>query len=91
MVTRTIQEQIYREAPEIEAIKMGLLGSAKDLADIPIQLPQEQVAGFTPLQEAAFAAANQPGGIGGFQPLLQQGNQTIRRGSFYFRNGYDPC
>lgn len=80
MVTRTIQEQIYREAPEIEAIKMGLLGSAKDLADIPIQLPQEQVAGFTPLQEAAFAAANQPGGIGGFQPLLQQGNQTLGAG-----------
>ena len=80
MVTRTIQEQIYREAPEIEAIKMGLLGSAKDLADIPIQLPQEQVAGFTPLQEAAFAAANQPGGIGGFQPLLQQGTGTLGTG-----------
>ena len=78
--TRTIQEQIYREAPEIEAIKMGLLGSAKDLADIPIQLPQEQVAGFTPLQQAAFAGANQPGGIGNFQPLMQQGNQTLGTG-----------
>ena len=49
MVTRTIQEQIYREAPEIEAIKMGLLGSAKDLADIPIQLPQELLV-YTNLQ-----------------------------------------
>ena len=77
---KTIQEQIYREAPEIEAIKLGLLGSAKDLADIPIQLPQEQVAGFTPLQQAAFSAAQGPGGIGGFQPLMQQGSQTLGTG-----------
>ena len=80
MVDKTIQEQIIREAPEIEAIKLGLLGSAKDLADIPIQLPQQQIAEFSPLQQAAFAGAAQPGGIGGFQPLLAQGTQTLGTG-----------
>ena len=80
MADKTIQEQIIREAPEIEAIKLGLLGSAKDLADIPIQLPQQQIAEFSPLQQAAFAGAAQPGGIGGFQPLLAQGTQTLGTG-----------
>ena len=80
MVDKTIQEQIIREAPEIEAIKLGLLGSAKDLADIPIQLPEQQIAEFSPLQQAAFAGAAQPGGIGGFQPLLAQGTQTLGTG-----------
>ena len=80
MVDKTIQEQIIRESPEIEAIKLGLLGSAKDLANIPIQLPQQQVAEFSPLQQAAFTAASQPGGIGGFQPLLQEGTQTLGAG-----------
>jgi hypothetical protein len=80
MADKTIQEQIIREAPEIEAIKLGLLGSAKELADIPIQLPQQQIAEFSPLQQAAFAGAAQPGGIGGFQPLLAQGTQTLGTG-----------
>ena len=80
MADKTIQEQIIREAPEIEAIKLGLLGSAKDLADIPIQLPEQQIAQFSPLQQAAFAGASQPGGIGGFQPLLAQGTQTLGTG-----------
>ena len=80
MAEKTIQEQIIREAPEIEAIKLGLLGSAKDLADIPIQLPQQQIAEFSPLQQAAFTGAAQPGGIGGFQPLLAQGTQTLGTG-----------
>ena len=80
MADKTIQEQIIREAPEIEAIKLGLLGSAKELADIPIQLPQQQIAEFSPLQQSAFAGAAQPGGIGGFQPLLAQGTQTLGTG-----------
>ena len=57
MPETTIQEQIVREAPEIEAIKLGLLQSGKKLADIPIQLPIQQVAGFAPLQQQAFTQA----------------------------------
>ena len=36
MADTTIQEQIVREAPEIEAYKLGLLQSAKGLADMPV-------------------------------------------------------
>ena len=90
MVDKTIQEQIIREAPEIEAIKLGLLGSAKDLADIPIQLPQQQIAEFSPLQQAAFTGAAQPGGIGGFQPLLAQGTQTLGTGLGTIQGALSP-
>ena len=37
----TITEQIVREAPEIEALKVGLIQSAKDLSDVAIDLPQQ--------------------------------------------------
>ena len=36
-----VTEQIVREAPEIEAYKLGLLKSAKELADKPITLPTQ--------------------------------------------------
>ena len=80
MVTTTIQEQIIREAPEIEAIKLGLLQDAKDLAGIPLTLPPQQVAGLSGLQQQAFTGAEQEGGIGGYQPLLQTGQTTLGTG-----------
>ena len=43
--------QTVRESPEIEAYRIGLLKSAKELADQPITLPTQQVAGLTGLQE----------------------------------------
>lgn len=79
-IDRTIQEQIIREAPEIEAIKLGLMGSAKKLGDIPLQLPEQRIAAFAPLQEAAFAAGAEEGGIGGFRPLVTQGLGTLGTG-----------
>jgi hypothetical protein len=80
MVERTISEQIVREAPEIEALKLGLIRSAKDLSDIGIQLPPQQVAGFSGLQTQAQQAAQQAGGIGGYQPLLTTGVGTLGTG-----------
>ena len=47
MVDRT--EQIVREAPDIEAYKIGLLKSAKALADTPVSLPKQQVAAMSGL------------------------------------------
>ena len=52
MVEKTIQEQIVREAPEIEALKLGLIQSAKDLSDTQIQLPEQQIAGLTGLHQS---------------------------------------
>ena len=69
MATET---SIVREAPEIEAYKLGLLESAQKLADQPITLPTQQIAGMSQLQQDAIAAAAPAtGGIGGYQQYLQ--------------------
>lgn len=68
-------EQIVREAPEIEAIKVGLLESAKQLADKPVSIPAQQIAAFSPLQQQAFGAAEQ--GVGAFQPYLTEAGFTL--------------
>ena len=78
MAETTYQEQIVREAPEIEAYKIGLLKSAKGLADQPVGLPGYQVAGFNPDQLAAFQQAR--GGIGAYQPYLYGGSQALQQG-----------
>jgi len=70
-----VTEQIIREAAPIEAIKLGLLESAKTLADQPVSIPAQQIAGLSPLQLAAFGAAEQ--GIGSFQPYLTEAGFTL--------------
>ena len=90
MVERTIQEQIVREAPEIEALKLGLVQSAKDLADIGIDLPEQQVAGLSDLQQQAIASAGAEGGIGGYQPLLTTGADTLATGLTTLGQAQDP-
>jgi hypothetical protein len=83
-----ITEQIVREAPEIEAYKLGLLESAKKLADQPITLPTYQVAGMSGLQEQAIQQASPAtGGIGGYQPYLQQAGYTMGPASGYITRG----
>ena len=80
MAEKTIQEQIVREAPEIEALKLGLIQSAKDLSDTQIQLPEQQIAGLTGLQQRAAALGEASGGVGGYQPYLTSGSQTLGTG-----------
>ena len=88
--------QTVRETPEIEAYRIGLLESAKQLADktvgVPVigadgkpvldadgnpvlQLPPQQVAGLTGLQEKARKEAE--AGVGAFRPYIEQAGQTI--------------
>ena len=74
MATDT-QIQIIREDPEIEAYKLGLLKSAKALADQPITLPTQQIAGMSQLQQDAIAEAQ--GGIGDYKPFIQQAGYTL--------------
>ena len=64
MATQDIR-QITREAPEIESRKIGLMDSAKDLADIPLDLPDYQIQGLTSLQQDALRRAGGMRGIGG--------------------------
>ena len=77
MAVETTQ-QIVREAPEVEAYKLGLLESAKGLADQRVTLPTQQVAGLSPMQLRALQMASPAsGGIGGYQQYLNQAGQTL--------------
>jgi hypothetical protein len=68
MAEVTQQEQIVREAPEIEAYKVGLLDLAKQRAEIPVNLPAIEIAGLTPEQLTARELAAQ--GIGSYRPYM---------------------
>ena len=76
MVETTVQEQIVREAPEIEAYKLGLLDLAKQRGEIPVNIPDLQVAGLSPQQVEAQRLATQ--GIGVYQPYMDQANQLYQ-------------
>jgi len=78
MAETTIQEQIVREAPEIEAYKLGLLESAKGLADVPVPIPTREFVGPTALQNAAITTAQT--GIGQYQPYLEAAQAAITGG-----------
>jgi hypothetical protein len=78
----TNQQQIIREAPEIEAYKLKLLEESQKLAFQPgfaDQIPGYQVAGFSPEQLTALRAAEQQG-IGAFSPYVTAANQGIAGG-----------
>ena len=60
---------------EVEAYKLGLLESAKKLADQGITLPKQQVAGMSGLQQEAFQQAQ--AGIDSFKPYLQEAGYTL--------------
>jgi len=77
MATET-SEQIVREAPEIEAYKLGLLKSAKALADKEMNLPAYEIAGMEKAQLDALAAGKK--GIGAFQPYLTAAGQSMGTG-----------
>jgi len=70
-----ITEQIVREAPDIEAYKVGLLESAKELADVQRELPAYQIAGMSADQLAALERGRQ--GIGAYQPFLSAGQAGL--------------
>jgi hypothetical protein len=72
-----ITEQIVREAPEIEKIKLGLLQSAQALK--PPELPAYQVAGFSPEQLSAMQTG--VSGIGAYLPYMQQAQTATTAGA----------
>ena len=77
MATET-QQVVQREAPEIEAYKLGLLQSAKELADQRVGLPKQMVAGMSGLQDQAIRTASpQAGGIGGYQAYLDAARASM--------------
>ena len=77
MADPVIQEQIIREAPGIEAYKLGLLQAGKTLADQKINLPAIQVAGFSAEQANALKLAN--AGVGSYAPYLTAANTAYNQ------------
>ena len=100
MAEETVTQQIVREAPEIEAYKLKLLQEAQALAfnqkldadgkvvgttpTLASQLPEYQVAGFSPAQTAAMRAASDTG-VGSYTPYMNAANQAL--GSAYSTTG----
>jgi len=82
----TVQEQVVREAPDIEQAKVGLMSSAKSLADAAnlnalngqYLTPDYQVAGMSPDQLSALDLGRQ--GIGAYQPYMNAATQGVTAG-----------
>ena len=74
------QEQIVRLAPFQEEFLSDIFKTAKDLTGDGTQMPYspQQLAGLSQGQQQAIQQAL--GGIGGFQPYLQQGSQALGQG-----------
>lgn len=77
MAETTVQQQIMSESPAIEAYKLGLLQSAKGLADIPVDIPERTFVGPTGLQNTALTTA---AGLGSYQPFLDAAASQIAGG-----------
>jgi hypothetical protein len=78
MVDMTYSTQYVREAPEIEAYKLGLINEARDLYNQPMYLPAVEAAGLsgTELQGIDFAKQ----GVGAFEPYIQAASQGVTQG-----------
>jgi hypothetical protein len=70
--------QVQREAPDIEARKLGLMAEAKRLYESPFSLPAIEAAGLSLGEQQAMDLARQ--GIGAYEPFLQGGSQAITQG-----------
>ena len=71
-------EQVTSELPTVESYKLGLLKSAKALADQGVEIPPHMVAEMSDLQLKAMDLAQ--AGIGGYQPYLDQAGLSMTAG-----------
>jgi len=85
------------EPPWIEQMRRGYLGNVWDWAKQPTPIPTQQYAGLDPYEMQARSLS---GGLGGFQPYIQQGAGAYGQGlgavgqgvqaGYYGAQGYDP-
>ena len=71
----TEQTVINRQAPFLEDYARKLLESAYQKSGQEIDIPDIQIAGFTPDQRSAVTKTRE--GIGGFQPFLQGAREEL--------------
>ena len=86
MAEPQITEQIVREAPDIEAIKIALLKDAQELSKQPVSLSDYQVAGLSDLQKTALSRGE--AGIGAFEPYIQTGTGLLGEAAVPTRAAY---
>ena len=73
-----VEEYITREAPDIEARRLGLLDTAKALAEQGITLPPHIQAQLTP--EELRAIGLEDTGIGAYEPYMDYAKAATQRG-----------
>jgi hypothetical protein len=78
MVDMTYSTQYVREAPEIEAYKLGLINEARELYNQPMNLPAVEAAGLSDTELQGIDFAQQ--GIGAFEPYIQAASQGVTQG-----------
>lgn len=78
MADQTYSTQIVREAPEVEAYKLGLLQEAQRLYNQPMNIPAVEAAGLSATQQQGIDFAKQ--GVGSFEPYLQAASQGLTQG-----------
>jgi len=80
MAETTTQQVIQREAPDIEAYKIGLMEQAKALSSSEPTggLPALQIAGLDPFSTQARTLANT--GLGSYSPYVAAGNTAVGSG-----------
>ena len=78
MVDTTYSSTIAREAPEIEARRLGLMDEARNLYNTPMALPFVEAAGLSGTETQAIDFAKQ--GVGSFEPFIQAGAQGVSQG-----------
>jgi hypothetical protein len=78
MVDMTYSTQYVREAPEIEAYKLGLINEAQKLYNQPMTLPAVEAAGLSDTELQGIDFAQQ--GIGAFEPYIQAASQGVTQG-----------
>jgi len=71
----TTNVQTIREAPEIEARRLGLMDEASKLAGTQLGLPAFQVAGLTAEEQAGITQART--GVGAGLPSIQAAEQAV--------------
>jgi len=86
------------EAPWVEQYRRGFFDNLMNLVQQPRPTPQMGVAGLDPFEMQAMGMA---GGLGGFQPYLQQAGGAYGQGlgatgqgiqaGYYGAQGYDPA
>ena len=87
MAETTVQEQIVREAPEIEARRLGLIDLAKELSSQRLELPEYRIAGLSPQQQRALKMAS--AGVGAYQPYLETAGDLYGEAARGFRGVSD--